>query len=402
MSAAPPPGDRPGTSPPTDLSPPPPPGTPWGACGPPFRRRGRAGRRQPPPWWPEGEPFPPPQAKGPGRWILHKLGCLFVGFLGLIVVSTVLGLLFSGPRHGGPPFGGPLWLLLVGGGIWWVWRRVRRTAAPIGDVMDAANRVAAGDYGARVSAPGENGEIGRLVTSFNAMAERLQANEAQRRNLLADVAHELRTPLSVVRGTVEGMLDGVYARDDERLALVLEETELMARLLDDLRLLSLADGGVLALHREPTDLADLAGDVVAAHRPRAEAAGVALGLRAEPGQPPAEVDPLRVRQVLENLLVNALNHTGRGGAVRVDVAQRDGTATLAVRDTGSGIPPDDLAHVFDRFWKSADSGGSGLGLAIARSLAEAHGGTIRAESVVGRGTVMTLELPLPAGRTVHV
>lgn len=309
------------------------------------------------------------------------------GFLGWIFGGGPDG----GARDGdGPPFGVLFVALLVVGGIFFS-RAVRRTAAPIGDVMEAAKRVAGGDYGVRVEARGSK-EVRGLVESFNEMAARLHANERQRRALLADVAHELRTPLSVIRGNVEGMLDGVYARDDEHLAPVLEETEVMARLLDDLRTLSTAEAGALRLHREPTDAAELVAEAVAAYAPRADAAGIALSQEVAP-VPELDVDPVRVRQVLDNLLANALRHTPRGGAVRVEARPDGGGVAFAVCDTGRGIAPDDLSHVFDRFWKTADSGGSGLGLAIARGLVEAHGGAIRAESRVGQGTTMRFTLP---------
>ncbi|HEU0116797.1 MAG TPA: HAMP domain-containing protein, partial [Thermomicrobiales bacterium] len=177
----------------------------------------------PPPWWPDDEPFPPmwwpeggarpPKRRGPRGGFLRRVGCFFGAVVGLMVVTGLLGALFSPGRHGGPPFGflGFVVLVLI---VIWAGRALRGTAAPIGDVMEAADRVAAGDYGVRVDTRAK-GEVGRLVHSFNAMTSRLQANEVQRRNLLADIAHELRTPLTVVRGTVEGMLDGVYPRDDE-------------------------------------------------------------------------------------------------------------------------------------------------------------------------------------------
>jgi signal transduction histidine kinase len=237
--------------------------------------------------------------------------------------------------------------------------------------------------------------VGRLVESFNAMTSRLETNETQRRNLFADVAHELRTPLSIVRGHAEGMLDGVYARDDAHLETILDATTVMARLLDDLRTLSQTDTGALRLHKQTTDVAELLDDIRYAFAPRATEAGVAFVLEAEP-LPPLDVDPVRVRQTLENLLDNALRHTPRGGTIRIEARQEGSAALFRVADTGSGIPAEALPHVFDRFWKSADSGGSGLGLAIARGLIEAHGGKIRADSVVGRGTVVSFTLP--AGR----
>jgi signal transduction histidine kinase len=329
------------------------------------------------------------------RTFLHKVGCFFGLLIGLMFAASVLGAIFhdSSSRHGGD---GPSWgffiLILIVGGVFLVGRTIRHTAAPIADVMSAADRVADGDYAVRVESRA-NGEVGRLVESFNAMTSRLQTNEEQRRNLFADVAHELRTPLSVIRGNAEGMLDGVYPRDDARLETILDATAVMARLLDDLRTLSLTDTGALRLHRERTDVAELLDDIRVAFAPRAAAAGVAFTLAAEP-VPPLDIDPVRVRQVLENLLDNALRHTPRGGTIRIEVRPEGRAVLFRVADTGAGISPEALPHIFDRFWKSADSGGSGLGLAIARGLIEAHGGQIRADSIPGRGTVVSFTLPI--------
>ena len=343
-----------------------------------------------PPWWPREEPWPP-RRRGK-RTFLRKVGCFFAVIIGFMIAASALGALFSDGR-GRHDSGGPwvFFLILLIGGLFFAWRTVRGTAAPIAEVMSAAERVADGDYAVRVETRA-NGDVGRLVESFNAMTTRLQTNEEQRRNLFADVAHELRTPLSVVRGNAEGMLDGVYPRDDARLTTILDATAVMSRLLDDLRTLSMTDTGALRLHKELTDVGDLLQDVRSAFAPRAVEAGVGFTVTAEPLSP-LDIDPVRVRQVLENLLDNALRHTPRGGSIRVE-ARREGAAVLVrVADTGRGIPPEALPHVFDRFWKSADSGGSGLGLAIARGLIEAHGGQIRADSVVGRGTVVSFTLP---------
>jgi signal transduction histidine kinase len=311
-----------------------------------------------------------------------------------MIAASVLGAIFSGGpgRHGGGPSWGFFVLILMIGGLFFVWRTVNRTAAPIAEVMSAADRVADGDYAVRVDTRA-NGEVGRLVESFNAMTSRLEVNETQRRNLFADVAHELRTPLSIIRGNTEGMLDGVYPRDDAHLETVLDATAVMARLLDDLRTLSLTDTGALRLHKQTTDVAELLDDVRYAFTPRAAEAGVTFTLTAVP-LPPLDIDPVRVRQVLENLLDNALRHTPRGGTIRIEVAREGPAVLFRVADTGRGIPAEALPHVFDRFWKSADSGGSGLGLAIARGLVEAHGGKIRADSVEGRGTVVSFTLPV--------
>jgi two-component system sensor histidine kinase BaeS len=226
------------------------------------------------------------------------------------------------------------------------------------------------------------------------MAARLEDSETQRRGLLADVTHELRTPLTVIQGNLEGLLDGVYPADPAHLSPILEETRVLSRLIDDLRTLSLAESGMLALHREPTDLGVLAGETAAAFRPQAEAAGVALALDVSDDLPLLSVDPVRLSEVLNNLVANALRYTRSGGQVTITGRPaEDGGAVVEVRDTGAGIAPEALSHVFDRFYKSADSRGSGLGLAIAKNLVAAHGGHLSAQSKPGEGTVMTVKLP---------
>jgi len=368
----------------------------WGGHGGAWGKQGR------PPWWPDGEPWPPPAEhwRGAGGRFVRRVGCvafllfLLVSFVGWVFASLGFGSDdrgYDGGGYDGPPGGfiGVVILVLIGAGIF---RAVRRTAAPIGDVMEAADRVAAGDYAVRVSNPAR-GEIGRLVSSFNQMAARLETNETQRRHLLADVTHELRTPLAVIRGNLEGILDGVYPADEAHLGPILDETATMARLLDDLSTLSLAEAGALKLHREPTAAAELIADVVAAFAPRAAELGVALAGEAAP-LPDLDADPVRVRQVLENLIANALRHTPRGGGVRVTARLDRRAALFAVADTGTGIAPEILPRVFDRFAKSADSGGSGLGLAIAKSLVEAHGGAIHADSPPAKGTTVRFTIPL--------
>ena len=335
-------------------------------------------------------------------------------FLLVVLLNVILFAAFdrdsrfgpNGDREGGGPVGFwiiPVVLVVVGGVT--VVRAVRRSAGAVGDVMEAADRVAAGDYAVRVVPRGE-GEVGQLAVSFNAMADRLAENDARRRALMADVAHELRTPLAVVRGRVEGMLDGVYPRDDGQLEPLLDSVAVMTRLLEDLATLSTAEAGALQLHREPIAPARLVAEAVAAFAPQAEAKGVALVSRAA-DLAPIEVDPVRVGQVLDNLIANALRWTPTGGRVTVTAdpevlpspdlergpgGEGDGVI-FAVADTGPGIPPDQLPHVFDRYAKSADSGGSGLGLAIARRLVEAHAGEIWAHSEVGHGTTIALRLP---------
>ncbi len=371
--------------------------------GPLWHRHGLGGT--PPPWWPQGEPWPPA-----GGWrhvrgrFVRRFALLLLGLIFVVIVLSSLWSAFGtrtfyGPHMMAPRAYHPLFLvgpllviLLIGGFV--TWRLLQRTAAPIGDVMDAAGRAAAGDYSARVAPQGAD-EVRRLADSFNEMATRLQLNEEQRRGLLADVAHELRTPLSVVRGNVEGMLDGVYPRDDAHMAELLAATQRMTRLLEDLQTLSTAQAGVLQLHHEPTDPRRLADDVVHAFAPLAAERGISLTARVE-GPVELDADPVRLRQVLDNLVGNAVRYTPAGGSVVVAARREADQAVFAVADTGRGIAPDELARLFERFSKSADSKGSGLGLAIARSLVERHGGTIAATSEPGRGTTVTFRLPLRA------
>jgi two-component system sensor histidine kinase BaeS len=231
-----------------------------------------------------------------------------------------------------------------------------------------------------------------LARTFNEMTERLEHNETQRRALLADVTHELRTPLTVMQGSLEALLDGVYPRDDAHLAPILEETRVLARLVEDLRTLSLAESGALKLHREPTDLATLIEETLTSFRAQADSAGSALKSDVLDDLPPLDLDPVRIREVLTNLIGNALRHAP-GAQIEVSARLADGHVAVAVRDSGSGIPPEDLPHVFDRFYKSEQSRGMGLGLAIARNLVEAHGGEIQAESGPA-GTVLRFSLPV--------
>ncbi len=270
---------------------------------------------------------------------------------------------------------------------------LRRLAMPLGEIIEAAGRVEQGDFSARVRARGPR-ELRLLGRAFNDMARRLQLTEAQRQALLADVTHELRTPVAVIQGNLEGVLDGVYPADEEHLGPVLEEVRQLSHLIDDLRTLSQSESGALELRREPTDMAVLAGEVAAAFRLQAEALGIELTVDAPDDLPLAEVDPVRLREVVVNLIANSLRHTPEGGKVTVGIGQDTGRIRLSVEDNGAGIPPEDLPHIFDRFYKSPGSSGSGLGLTIAKSLVEAHGGTISAESDPGRGTAIRISMPL--------
>jgi len=272
---------------------------------------------------------------------------------------------------------------------------LRNIAWPVGDLLEAAGRVTQGDYAARVDERGPR-EVRALARAFNGMAARLQMEAEQRRNILTDVTHELRTPLTVLQGNLEALLDGMYPRDDAHLLPILEETRVLASLVDDLRTLALAESGALQLQRELTDVGVLIGETLASFQTPADAAGVRLTLALEDGLPLVEVDPTRLRQVLINLIANALRYTPRDGEIKVSggVDQAAHHVILDVQDTGEGIAPEALPQLFDRFYKSPDSPGSGLGLAIAKNLIEAHGGEISVRSEPGQGTTFSLKLPL--------
>ena len=259
---------------------------------------------------------------------------------------------------------------------------LRRISRPMNNLIDAARRIESGDYSAQVPEWG-SADIRSVARAFNSMSARLKTIDEQRRSFLADVTHELRTPLSVIRGQAEAISDGVYPADAAHLAPILDATQALDRLVEDLRTLVLTDAGNLVLHKEPTDLGVLVRETVESFRPQAEAKGVSLAVEAADDMPTVEVDPGRIRQVIGNLLSNAIRHTPSGGAVRVAVGA---PATITVTDTGEGIPPDVLPHVFERFAKGANSTGSGLGLAIAHDIVRAHGGRLTIDSAPSKGT----------------
>lgn len=274
----------------------------------------------------------------------------------------------------------------------------RQLTAPLRALTEAAGRLTApitpGDV-PQVRVRGGD-EIGQLGRTFNDMARSLGHQETLRRNLLSDVAHELRTPLSVVRSDLEAILDGVYEPSDEVLASLHEETLLLGRLVDDLQALAQAEAGQLRLERQPTDLGELLQGLLSGFE-CLTGPGPALCLEVAPDLPLVAVDRQRVRQVVANLVSNALRHAAGSTRIVVSAVPRGEEVQVSVADDGPGIPPEDLPHVFDRFWKGSRTGqGSGLGLAIARELVLAHGGEIRAESTPGVGTAFRFTLPRPS------
>ncbi|MFF5497223.1 sensor histidine kinase [Streptomyces aquilus] len=244
-------------------------------------------------------------------------------------------------------------------------------------------------------------ETGILAAAFNDLTERRERLEAQRKAMVSDIAHELRSPLTNIRGWLEVTRDGVVAPAPELLASLHEEALVLQRVIDDLQDLAAADAGTLRLHREPVAAGELLGQVAAAHRVAADTAGVTLRTRSD-GEPWLDADPVRMRQALGNLVSNALRHTPADGTVTLSARADGDDVVLEVTDTGSGIAPEDLPHVFDRFWRAEKSrsrrtGGSGLGLPIVRHLMAAHGGTAEAASEPGTGSVFILRVPALAG-----
>jgi two-component system OmpR family sensor kinase/two-component system sensor histidine kinase BaeS len=279
-------------------------------------------------------------------------------------------------------------------------RVFRGVATPLADVMGAADAVAEGDLSARVPVP-EHGPdaFTNLAESFNRMAQELEHADQQRRNLAADVAHELRNPLQIIQGNLEGILDDVYEPNDEHIVATLAETRLLARLVDDLRTLSLAEAGQLPLRNDVVDVADVLADVQTSFSGQAEAAGLDVQVEVGVDSPTIIGDSGRLEQVLSNLVANAVRYTPAGGSITLRAESTRQGVRIVVQDTGEGISAEDLPYVFDRFWRGdrarsrADGAGSGLGLAIARQLVEAHGGHIDVDSEPGTGTTFTIELP---------
>jgi two-component system OmpR family sensor kinase/two-component system sensor histidine kinase BaeS len=272
---------------------------------------------------------------------------------------------------------------------------MRRVGRPLGDVVAAAEHVSSGDFSVRVTEHGPPW-LRSVARAFNSMTIRLEAQRRQRRELMADVAHELRTPLTVMQGRLEGIIDGVYTPDSSQIAQLLDETRLLSRLVDDLRTLAHTESGTLSLQKEDIDPGAALSEAVAAFRAEAEAKGIVIHSAIPTDLPQMSLDPIRWREVVTNLLSNAVRHSPEGSTVWIDADTLPGSIVITVKDNGRGIAVEDLPHIFDRFYKGRESGGSGLGLTIARNLVIAHGGTLTAESQPGQGTNIRVSLPLEA------
>ncbi|HPH95846.1 MAG TPA: HAMP domain-containing sensor histidine kinase [Anaerolineaceae bacterium] len=365
-------------------------------CQPPkFSREKMDGYHHAPPWRNRRRFFLPVML------VFLLLNLLFMGGMGLM-----FQLMRTRPMedliHRGLPLlcGVPLVVLVVGfalGGL-----TFRRLGRPMEEIFSAIDAVADGDLSVRVS---ENTpkEFGPLAERFNHMIAELEQAETRRRNMTADIAHELRNPLHIIQGNLEGMLDGVYEPSEEMLNNTLEETRLLARLVSDLQTLSLAEAGQLLLHLVRFTLAELVNDLVAGFAAQAAAQGIEIAPVNENPAREITADSDRLKQVLVNLVTNALRHTPAGGKITLETGTVPDGETLAggvrirVRDTGTGISAEDLPFIFDRFWRGdrsrTERANSGLGLAIAKQLVKAHGGLITVESQLGQGSVFVIDLP---------
>jgi two-component system sensor histidine kinase BaeS len=268
---------------------------------------------------------------------------------------------------------------------------------PLHRLTSASQAIAEGDLSARAPVRGQD-EVAQLAVSFNQMAESLAQAEEARQHQTADIAHELRTPLTVLQGTLEAMLDGVYSTDQENLRAALTQTRTLSRLVDDLRLLALADAGQLHLQKRTLDLGTLLQEIAEAHQPQARDQKVALAFETPPASLLILADQDRLAQVMGNLLSNALRYVPEGGHITVRVIDQGAEVLVAVADDGPGVPTEDLSHLFDRFWRGDPArrqatGGSGLGLAIARHIVEAHNGRLWAEPTPGGGLTVAFSLP---------
>jgi len=369
-----------------------------------------------PPWWPHGEHWPPRSRRhrrrnrrsSGGRRAAARYGgcgCIFFAMFFALAILGVISLLTlianrATPLDAGLATGATLGIWLLMGALVIVALGISafilgRLATPIAKMSTAVASLEDGDYTARVPQPRWSlGPMRALVRAFNTMATRLEDDDATRRTLLADVSHELRNPLAVIQGELEAIQDGVHQPDEARIATLLGEVAVLSRLVDDLRTVTLAEAGTLALHPEPTDIAILLEDVASSYTGLAATDGVTLTTEVTQDLPLLELDPLRLREVLTNLVSNAVRHAGRPGTVTLTASQTEDQILLSVIDSGPGIDPAVLPRLFERFAKDPASPGFGLGLAIARGLVEAHGGTLTAASEVGQGTTMTVNLPL--------
>jgi two-component system, OmpR family, sensor histidine kinase BaeS len=275
---------------------------------------------------------------------------------------------------------------------------MRRMVNPLSEVIAAAESVAKGNLKTRISTKHSQSDLAALSTHFNRMTETLERNDTERRALLADIAHELRTPLSVLRGRLEGIVDGVYPANDANIAQALEETYLLERLVEDLRLLTMAESRQLHFELKETNIIELLRKIVSLFLPQATGKHINLVLSNSDETINLMIDPQRLEQVIGNLIGNSLRYVPSGGTIMLDAKSIDGKIEIKVSDTGPGVPEEELPFVFDRFWRGEKSrarvsGGVGLGLAICKNLVEAQGGSISARNLLEGGLEVTVSFP---------
>jgi len=274
----------------------------------------------------------------------------------------------------------------------------RRILAPVKSLTIASGRLGKGDFKQRVTVD-DKSELGELASTFNLMAEDLERDEKLRRDMVADIAHELRSPLTNVRGYLEAIRDGIVTPDEKTIGTIYDETMLLSRLVHDLQELSLAESGQLKLYCQPENTGDLITQAVTAVMAKAAAKDITMTIEMNDDLPQVFIDMQRIRQVLLNLLANALTHTPGGGKITVSADKNGGFVAVSVTDTGEGIPAEDLPVVFERFHRVDKSraratGGTGLGLTIAKYFVEAHNGAINVQSEPGKGSTFTFTVPV--------
>jgi len=348
-------------------------------------------------------PHFPPHWNSKRRSIFRGVAFVFGAMTFFIIAAIAVAIYYFATQtqhdlHGGiliPLCGLPLLFILIASliGRW----GFRRFGGPMADVISAIDAVAEGDLSIRVREHFP-GDLGQLARRFNHMISELERAEQQRRNLTADIAHELRTPLHIIQGNLEGIIDGVYQPTPEHINNTLEETKLLARLVNDLQTLSLAEAGQLPLHPTRFLIADLIDDLTSSFSAQAAALGVSLKSNITDPTLELTADYDRLNQVLSNLISNAIRHTPKDGTISLETVSTSSGVRIAVRDTSQGIPAEDIPFIFDRFWRGDKSRtertNSGLGLAIAKQLILAHGGTIDVESEIKQGTTFTIVLPI--------
>ncbi len=352
--------------------------------------------------------FPPMHWSSKRRSIFRGVAFVFGTMTFFIIAAIAVAIYYITTQtqhdlHGGiliPLCGLPLLFMFIASliGRW----GYRRFGGPMADVISAIDAVAEGDLSIRVREHFP-GDLGQLARRFNHMIAELERAEHQRRNLTADIAHELRTPLHIIQGNLEGIIDGVYRPTPEHINNTLDETKLLARLVNDLQTLSLAEAGQLPLHPTRFLIADLMDDLTSSFSAQAKSLGIDLQSNITDATKEITADYDRLNQVLSNLISNAIRHTPKDGTISLETSTAPfGESTssgvrIAVRDTGQGIPAEDIPFIFDRFWRGDKSRtertNSGLGLAIAKQLILAHHGTIEVQSEVGKGTTFIIELP---------